>query len=177
MAESMNMTSLTDLPSNPGNIQSTQQNVPNNSSPISLDQASISQIVNVLQQATLSGATKLPSRDIPMTSDHLTNDDEARPNYIPTSTDKYIDEDYDYDINSNNQNNNLKNIYSEIQFPLLLAILYFIFQMPAFKNALFQYFTFLFASDGNYNMNGLVFLSVLFSLTYYVFANIIFKEK
>ena len=67
-------------------------------------------------------------------------------------------------------------IYSELQFPLLLGILYFIFQMPIFKNTLFQYFTFLFSSDGNYNINGLTFLSIIFSLTYYILENIIFRQ-
>jgi hypothetical protein len=174
------MTSLNDLPNNntmnSRNIQMQLQDVGNQNSnqSISLDQASISQIVNGLQQASISGATRLPSRDIPMTSNHLVVDNEAMPNYVPRPQDKYIDD--DYDIINTQSNNNLNKIYSELQFPLLLGILYFIFQMPVFKNTLFQYFTFLFSSDGNYNINGLVFLSIMFALTYYVLANIIFKQ-
>lgn len=178
MTETINMTSLNDLPSNPtngGNIQmQMQQSQDNQGQSLSLDQATISQIVNGLQQASLSGATRLPSRDIPMTSEHLAADKQAMPNYIPNDTiNKYINEDDDYDVNFK-QNN--FNIYSEIQFPLLLGILYFIFQMPVFKNILFQYFSFLFSSDGNYNINGLTILSIIFSLTYYIFANVIFKK-
>lgn len=177
----MNMTSLNDLPSNPtngGNIQMQMQQQDSSSQSLSLDQATISQIVNGLQQASLSGATRLPSRDIPMTSEHLASDRQAMPNYVPKDTaNKYInDDDYDDDYGINLKQNNLNNIYSELQFPLLLGILYFIFQMPAFKNLLFQYFSFLFSSDGNYNMNGLTFLSIMFSLTYYVFVNVIFKK-
>jgi len=182
MAETMNMTSLNDLPSNPtngGNIQmKIQQPQDNQGQSLSLDQATISQIVNGLQQASLSGATRLPSRDIPMTSEHLASDNQAMPNYVPkdVTNKKYIDEDED-NFNANyKQNNNLNNLYSELQFPLLLSILYFIFQMPAFKNTLFQYFSFLFSSDGNYNINGLTILSIMFSLTYYVCVNIIFKK-
>jgi hypothetical protein len=183
MAETINMTNLNDLPSNPtmgGNIQMhIQSQSPDNlnkSSPVSLDQTTISQIVSGLQQATLSGATRLPNRDIPMTSEHLSADNQAMPNYVPNTSSKYINEDDEYDENSR-QNNNFNDIYSEIQFPLLLGILYFIFQMPIFKNTLFQYLTFLFSSDGNYNMNGLAFVSIIFSLTYYVFTNVIFKVK
>ena len=177
MAETM--TSLNDLPSNPinnGNIQMQLQDIGNKQSnqQISLDQASISQIVNGLQQASLSGATRLQSRDIPMTSNHLVSDKEAMPNYVPKSQDKYIDD--DDDITNIQPTNNLNKIYSELQFPLLLGILYFIFQMPIFKNTLFQYFTFLFSSDGNYNINGLTFLSIIFSLTYYILENIIFRQ-
>lgn len=182
MAETINMTSLNDLPSNPmngGNIQmKIQQPQDNNGQSLSLDQATISQIVNGLQQASLSGATRLPSRDIPMTSEHLASDNQAMPNYVPkdVTNKKYIDEndDDDYNYNVNYGKNN--NLYSELQFPLLLGILYFIFQMPAFKNVLFQYFSFLFSSDGNYNINGLTILSIIFSLTYYVFVNVIFKK-
>jgi hypothetical protein len=175
------MTSLNDLPSNPtngGNIQLQMQDVGSQklNQSISLDQSSISQIVNGLQQASLSGATRLPSRDIPMTSNHLVSDNEAMPNYVPkdTTNNKYIDDEDDCNTNYI-QNNSLNKIYSDLQFPLLLGILYFIFQMPVFKNTLFQYFTFLFLPDGNYNINGLTFLSIMFALTYYVLANIIFK--
>lgn len=176
MSDSVNMTNLNDLPSNPGNIQMTVQPDPQHKpAPMSLDETTISQIVNGLQQASLTGATRLPSRDIPMTSEHLSTDTQTKPNYVPPNNNKYIDDDYDYDTNSKKYNN-LNNLYSELQFPLLLGILYFIFQMPVFKNTLFQYFTFLFSNDGNYNINGLTFLSVMFSLTYYVFANIIFKQ-
>lgn len=182
MAEAINMTSLNDLPSNPtngGNIQMQMQSQPTTDSTgkMSLDETTISQIVNGLQQASLSGATRLQSRDIPMTSDHLASDTQAMPNYVPTNPkDKYIDDDYDYEDNGKKYINS-NGIYSELQFPLLLGILYFIFQMPVFKNTLFQYFTFLFSADGNYNINGLTFLSVMFSITYYVFANIIFKQN
>lgn len=175
------MTNLNDLPSNhmnDGNIQIQIQDAGGQKSnqSVSLDQASISQIVNGLQQASLSGATRLPSRDIPMTSNHLVSDNEAMPNYVPKDTNnKYIEDDDDVYNMSCGGNNNLNKIYSELQFPLLLGILYFIFQMPIFKNTLFQYFTFLFSPDGNYNINGLTFLSIIFSLTYYVLANIIFK--
>jgi hypothetical protein len=182
MAETINMTSLNDLPSNPangGNIQmKIQQPQDNQGQSLSLDQATISQIVNGLQQASLSGATRLQSRDIPMTSEHLASDNQAMPNYVPKDVNKkkYIDEDDD-DVNINyGQNNNLNNLYSELQFPLLLGILYFIFQMPVFKNTLFQYCSFLFSSDGNYNINGLTILSIMFSLTYYVCINVIFKK-
>lgn len=170
------VTSLSDLPNNEenkNNIQITTHEQPVN--PISLDQLSISKIVNGLQQASLTGATRLPSRDIPMTSTHLASDSEAMPNYIPPNTNKYINDD-DY-IDHLKVNTNLNTFYTEIQYPLILSILYFIFQMPAFKNILFQYFNFLFSSDGNYNINGLLFLSIIFSLTNYLLTSVILNRK
>lgn len=182
MSEQISMTSISDLPSNPqtsGNIQiQIQDTIPqSHGQPFSLDQATISQIVNGIQTASASGATRLPSRDIPMTKDHLTSDQQAMPNYVPKNTNRYIDEDYDEFNDTPNYSNNLnENIYNELRFPLLLGILYFIFQMPFFKNFLFQHCLFMFSSDGNYNINGLTIIAIIFSFTFYLLTNVVFKK-
>lgn len=167
----INATNINDLPTDPltggsigGNISlviddSSQKNntMPNNQ--LSLDQNTISQIVNGLQQASLAGATQLPSRDIPLQTEQLTNDVQIQPNYIPTAQRDYIN-----DMNSNNiddyyrsekTQNSLDSFYDELQTPLLLAVLYFLFQLPFFKRAVFKYLPFLCHGDGNYNLNGL----------------------
>jgi hypothetical protein len=170
-------TNLNDLPSTTGNhIAMEMSSMPPQSSstqPVSLDQATISQIVNGLQHASLTGATRLPSRDIPMTSTHLTNDAEIMPNYVPKD-EKYIIDDDDYV--EPHKKSLFDGLYNNIQFPLLLAILFFIFQLPVFKNMMSKYLSFLFLSDGNYNMNGLTFLSVVFAMTYYVLTSVIFTN-
>jgi len=175
----INTTSITDLPSNPGNIQMKVQdqhvNTPENNTStsinaqqFSLDQSTISQIVNGLQQASISGATKLPSRDIPMDQNHLTHDEQTRPNYVPMiqQKNKYIDE--DDDIQPKSQNKNIfENFFDYFQLPLLLAVMYFIFEMPSFKSMLLSYLPFLFGIDGNYNFNGITIVSIIFSFLYY----------
>jgi hypothetical protein len=139
---------------------------------ISLDENTISQIVSGIQKAHLSGATMLPSRDIPMHSDHIMTDEQAsNPNFIPKpSVTDYVNE-YDNDLNNyykQEQNNrSLDVIYDELQAPVLLGVLYFLFQLPILKNLLFKYLPFLCHSDGNYNLNGLVFTCSLFGLIYY----------
>ena len=142
-----------------------------NNSQLSLDQITISQIVNGLQQASLAGATTLPSRDIPQNTEQLTNDAQIQPNYVPPpQTRDYINES-DNDIDNyykNEQNqNSLDAIYDELQAPLLLAVLYFLFQLPFFKKNVFRYLPFLCHSDGNYNFNGLIFTCGLFGFIYY----------
>ena len=172
MAE-MNTTNITDLPSDPtsgGNV-SLEQPQTNNNQPLTLDQNTISQIVNGLQQASLSGATTLPSRDIPINTEVLTNDEQIQPNYVPTpNLRNYIEEDND-DISAyykyEKQQNSLDNLYDELQAPLLLAILYFLFQLPFFKKNVFTYLPFLCHNDGNYNFNGLLFCCALFGFIYY----------
>ena len=190
-----NSTNIMDLPTDPANGGQTSMNGPNvkmvateqqSASPMTLDQTTINQIVSGLQQASASGATQLASRDIPMTTSNIMQDQEVRPNYIPPpppiQTKNYISEheninqnpydimnDYNKNIERNGQ---LDDIYKEIQVPLLLAVLYFLFQLPIFKKWLFSYFPILFSNDGNFNINGYLFTSVLFSILYYLLDKI-----
>lgn len=142
----------------------------------SLDQTTISQIVNGLQQAAISGATQLPSRDIPMNTTGHSNDAQVQPNYVPMA-ERQADYIKDYEDTSDmidnynknvNRDNSLDDMYNEIQTPLLLAVLYFLFQLPFFKRFLFGYFPVLFSNDGNFNINGFMFTSVLFGLLFYL---------
>lgn len=157
-------------------IQQTQPQNPN----FSLDQTTISQIVNGLQQAAISGATQLPSRDIPMNTTSHSNDAQIQPNYIP-QVERQMDYIKDYEQTSDMidnynknmaRNNSLDDMYNEIQTPLLLAVLYFLFQLPFFKRFLFGYFPVLFSNDGNYNINGFLFTSTLFGLLFYLLNKI-----
>lgn len=154
--------------------QQSQQQQSN--SGMSLDQTTINQIVNGLQQATLTGVTQLQSRDIPMTTTGHSNDPQIVPNYVPPPPQQHIDYIKNYEQTSdmiNNYNkgqqrvNSLDDMYNEIQTPLLLAVLYFLFQLPFFKRFLFNYIPFLFSNDGNYNINGYLFASVLFGLLFH----------
>jgi hypothetical protein len=183
----INTTSINDLPTDPsaggsvgGNINLKNQginqpdNFSGNGQPLSLDQTTISQIVNGLQQATLSGATQLPSRDISLNTEQLTNDPQIQPNFVPPPKNSdYINE-TDDDINNyykiENVNNSLDSIYDELQGPLLLAVMYFIFQLPIFKKTIFKYVSFLCNADGNYNINGLLFTCFLFGLINYALS-------
>jgi len=184
MAE-INSTSIHDLPTDPigggsigGNVSLMAQEplqqgmqIPQNiNNQMSLDQTTISQIVNGLQQASLAGATSLPSRDIPMNTDDIIKDEQVQPNYIPQPSVKdYINEDDDYNnyVKKEQFDNSLDKFYDEFQTPLLLALLYFIFQLPIFKKVLYQYIPFLFFKDGNYNINGLLFTSCFYAFIYY----------
>jgi hypothetical protein len=194
-------TSIMDLPTDPANggnmgnninitaseglPQSNMQNAQNaNNSSINLDQNTINQIVNGLQQASVTGATQLPSRDIPMTTSNLTHDMSIQPNFIPPVPQSqqgnrdYISNyqqagDIMNEYNSNlERSNSLDDMYNEIQVPILLAVLYFLFQLPFFRKFLFSYFPVLFSKDGNLNINGYIFMSALFGILYYLLNKI-----
>jgi hypothetical protein len=177
----INTTSIHDLPTEAsvgGSIGGTivggvSVDHPPNSS-ITLDDKSISQIVNGIQQASLAGATQLPSRDIPLQTEQLTNDPQIQPNYIPKPSQKDID--YINDSNTNNINeyyraeknqHTLDDLYDELQAPLLLSVLYLLFQLPIFRKTVFTYLPFFCNTDGNYNFNGFVFTCALFGFIYY----------
>ena len=146
-----------------------------------LDQSSISQIVNGLQQASLAGATQLPSRDIPIQTGQLTTDAQIQPNYIPQPGNEnrdYIKDQRDdiamYYQDEKNQSS-LDILYDEIQAPLLLSVLYFLFQLPFFKRAIFKYLPFFCNNDGNYNFNGFMFTCALFGFIYYALTKTVHK--
>jgi hypothetical protein len=143
-------------------------------SPMTLDQTTINQIVSGLQSASVAGITQLPSRDIPRSVEHITQDPAVQPNYMPTpnKTD-YIKESMTNDemIQQHNytaeRDRESEKLYDELQTPVLLAILYFLFQLPIVRKILLQYLPILFSSDGNININGLGFMSMGFGLSYY----------
>lgn len=183
-------TSILDLPTDPVGGGTISNNISlnasensthsQNSPTLSLDQSTISQIVTGLQQASINGSTKLPSRDIPMTTTGISHDPYVQPNYVPTlgnnvdyiknyeKTDDMID---NYSRTTNRQNT-LDEMYNEIQTPLLLAVLYFLFQLPFFRKFLFSYFPVLFSNDGNLNIKGFLFMSTIFGLLFYLLNKI-----
>jgi len=184
-------TSIHDLPTDPAgggnvsnNISFSVNEMPNVSNPtptpsLTLDQGTISQIVNGIQQASSSGATLLPSRDIPRTTDSISHDQQIQANYIPTSSKSDYVKDYETNeeiLNNYNasakQKDTLDDIYEEVQMPLLLAVLFFLFQLPIFKKKLFTFLPFLFFKDGNYNIQGYIFMSILFGLIFYLLSKI-----
>ena len=189
-----NSTNINDLPVSNDNIQMTINDPPQMQQPsqqmqppppqqmsepqqnVSLDPNTINQIVNELHQATLSGSTKLASRDIPIDTLSMQQDVETSPNFVPEVSEErknYIPNEDDLEtivkkqnIKTNHQNN-IENMYNELQTPILLGVLYFLFQLPFFKKLLYQTFPSLFMNDGNLSINGYIFYSSLFSIVFY----------
>lgn len=123
----------------------------------------------------------IPSRDIPINPNTIVQDSTIKPNYIPNSKSQ---EDYikNYEtpqsvIEKKNQDiiydNNIEFFYNEIQLPILIALIYFIFNIPYSKKMLLKYIPKLFASDGNYNIYGNIATSVFFAITYYILIKLI----
>lgn len=133
----------------------------------------INSFVTGIQEAAASGALQLPSRDIPQGQSHLTNDAQLQPNYIPENNGDYINDTYNQEQIINNQNIKQKNtnsmdaLYDDIHVPIILAVIYFVFQLPVIKTNTLKYIPSLFNKDGNFNMLGYSVNSLAFASTYY----------
>lgn len=133
-----------------------------------------SELNPVLKQAAEAGATVLPSRDIPQNVLSIQNDETVKPNYIPEQKEDYIgdilkkEKIVEENRLSQNRSDNMDYVYQQIQLPLLVAIIYFLFQLPFVRTNLLRFFPNLFNKDGNANIYGYVFNSVLFGVIYYI---------
>jgi hypothetical protein len=139
-----------------------------------LSKDSINKIIEGLQQASSSGSTSLQSRDIPMSMEQITHDFTARPNFVPnTAAEKvnYIQDEETMETlikqKREEKKNQMEFFYDEIQTPLLVMVMFFVFQLPIFKKSMVNNFQAFFHRNGNYNLKGMVFTTVLFGGFYY----------
>lgn len=164
-----NTTNLFELPdkqsvSEPSINISSSTNIP------SLDSNTIHSLVNGLQEISESGLTQLPSRDITMNTDQIVLDEQLKPNYIPsTPNTNYIPhQDLSNIVIKEKKSHVIDDYFTEFHSTIILMILYFIFQLPIIKNKLYLFLPTLFKHDHNYNLKGLIFMSVSFGFCYYL---------
>jgi hypothetical protein len=139
------------------------------------------ELISQLQKAAAYGTTALPSRDIPMEPLKVANDVQSQPNYIPPPQ---FQEDYIknsitpqnlVDTNSKQIKNSayFDKLYGELQLPIIIALLFFLFQLPLVKQYNKKLLPFLFKSDGNPNLYGYIANSVLFASMIYVLLKLV----
>jgi len=156
---------------NPG--QSLQQERDNDPAAM---QKNLNQFVTGIQQASAAGMTTLPSRDIPQNQQHLSQDIHIQPNYIPAAPTEldYIraeqtnDEIIRAQAQKHQQKNKFDVWYDELQTPVLIGILFFLFQLPVIQKQLCRILPSLFNKDGNPSLSGYIFTSASFSAIYYL---------
>jgi len=148
----------------------------NNDSSEIQEQKMMNELISGIQQASANGGTGLPSRDIPTNTVHFA-DDQVKPNYVPQQeqSDYIHNTDTEQDILSRrmkNQNSrdSLEILYDEFQIPIIIGLLYFIFQLPIVKSKVLAILPSLFNKDGNPNLTGYVINSVFFGLAYYIIS-------
>jgi hypothetical protein len=149
-------------------------------------QKNLNQFVTGLQQASAAGMTALPSRDIPQNQQHLAQDMQIQPNFIPP---QYTQPDYiqqhqtnDEIIRAQAQKQEKKStfdaMFDELQTPVLIGVMFFLFQLPIIQKQLCKILPSLYSKDGNPSLSGYVFTSALFASTYYFLVKgMFFLEK
>ncbi len=184
-------TSLNDLPTDPvsgGGEQNvvlqtsekSNQYDPNSAAPTIgseiADQKMMNEVVTGIQQANASGGLELPSRDIPTNTVHFA-DEAIQPNYVPQKEQEdYIQNtDTEQEILARRMKNrdsrdSLEILYDEFQIPIIIGLLYFIFQLPVVRSKLTTLIPALFNKDGNPNLSGYIFNSIFFAVLYYVIS-------
>ena len=146
-------------------------------------QPNYNELINQIQKAAANGTTGLPSRDIPIDPVNVANDTQTQPNYIPPPQ---IQEDYirnnetpqhliDENAKMVKNMNNYDVLFQELQLPIIIALLYFLFQLPAIKKYSKGLLPFLFKDDGNPNIYGYVANSVMFASMVYVLLKAVSK--
>ena len=183
-------TNLADLPSDPNAgggsenvvLQTSEVNTQYNptvetpSSQID-EQKVMNEFVSGIQQASASGATSLPSRDIPQNTVHF-SDEETKPNFVPRTeqqSDYIQNTDTEQEIlarrmNKQNSRDSLEILYDEFQIPIIIGLLYFIFQLPVVKAKFLSILPSLYNTDGNPNLTGYILNSLFFGVSYYVIS-------
>ena len=144
------------------------------------NQNNYNEMISQLQKATMAGATGLPSRDIPINPTAVNNDTQIKPNFIPEP------QNIDYISNSQTQEDlisqntkkqnsldSLDAFYNEFQLPLLVSVLYFLFQLPIFRKTLKKTLPVLFGNDANPNLYGYLFNSILFATIFYILIKLV----
>ena len=161
-------------------IKFTETSTESNSMNNIIQQKTMNQIVSEIQQAAASGVTNLPSRDIPMDQSQLQLDQQSTPNFIPTAspvdyiknhnTEQQFQEQM---IRNQNKRDNLDILYNELQIPILISLLFFLFNLPFMKQLMFTNLKFLFDKSGNYNLYGFIIISILFGISFYLLKTLL----
>lgn len=125
----------------------------------------------------------IPSRDIPIDTISYQNDETIQQNYIPKAK---LQSDYLKDYENSMNENLLKyehkkrneeymdDLFTDIQLPIFVGILFFIFQMPLMESFFKRMFSFLpiKEADGNLNFMGMIVKSCAFISVFYFFQKV-----
>jgi hypothetical protein len=177
MQQPMNTRQPLDMAGSENNLNYTQMNVHPNPYGNSMQPGTMPLSQQQMQHE--APQYRLPSRDIPSNTDEYMQDIETTANYIPAPklTSDYIrdfQEDEEVAIKTHKvkkqREHLIDTLLTEIQIPIFIGILFFVFQMPLIDALIFKRFSFMriYNEDGNFNFYGLFMKSILFGFSYSV---------
>ena len=180
-------TSLDELPANNINLSTTEKNELINNTGVQeienrkMDESVNHELINGLQQAANVGSTQLPSRDIPMDTNQIQSDESIKPNFVPqenVETDYITKHQTTEEIIRQNQNkadisNQWDQLYKELNLPILIAALFFIFQLPVVQKQFVTMLPFCYSEGGNIKLTGRLTQCLVFGLIIFFSSKIV----
>ena len=171
-------TNLDELPSNNINLSTTEKNELINNNGVQeladrkMEESVNHELINGLQQAATVGSTQLPSRDIPIDTNQIQSDESIKPNFVPqenVETDYITKHQTTEEIIRQNQNkadisNQWDQLYKELNLPILIASLFFIFQLPVVQKQFVTMLPFCYSEGGNIKLTGRLTQCFVFGL-------------
>lgn len=107
----------------------------------------------------------LPPRDIPQHTTSHTIDPTTIPNYLPPQGPPYIN---DVQYFSSPTNPVHYEVSDEFKIPILLFVLYYLFQLPMINAFILRIFPDMLNATGHLTSSGTLFKSILFGFFYYI---------
>lgn len=139
----------------------------------------VNEFVNGLQKATSTGMTQLPSRDIPINQNAVLKDEQVKPNFIPegSPTDYITEHQTSEEIIKQNAKkqksaDNLDVIFSELSLPLMISVLYFMYQLPVVRRAFLKMLPMCYSNSGELKLTGYLVNSVVFGAIIYFISKV-----
>ena len=130
-----------------------------------------------IKSASQSNMTQLPNRDVPMNTLQNVQDEQAKTNYVPKQAPGEMPADYirqfenmETMMQQNVPQNgfDMDTFYDEIQTPLIIFILFFIFQLPSVSKSFNSQFPMLLSNDAHLTFKGYVVKSFIVALLYFI---------
>ncbi len=158
-------TNISDLPMSPQNPQPLVQS---QQLPQQMPQQMPQQLPQQMSQPQYlvpQGNTDLPARDIPQHTSSHTIDPTTIPNYLPSQGPQYI-ADPQYSVPPTNPSQ--YEVSDEFKIPILLFILYYLFQFPLVNTMILRIFPNMLNASGHLTSTGTIVKSILFGAFYYM---------
>jgi hypothetical protein len=137
------------------------------------------ELINGIQKASANGMLDLPSRDIPIDKATVTTDENVKPNFIPAQNNDYITEHVTSEeiIRQNAKKQQTRDawddVYAEISLPLLIAVFYFMYQLPAVRRGFINTLPMCYSKGGEINLSGRLLNCVVFGGVIYASSKLV----
>lgn len=138
------------------------------------------ELITGIQKAASSGMTALPSRDIPMNQNAIHVDEQIKANYVPSSLEgDYItkhqtgEEIVRQNAKKQHDKDKWDDIYNEMSAPVLIAVLYFMYQLPVVRKLFITAVPMCYGKSGDINLSGRIVNCAMFGLIIYLTGKIV----